>query len=388
VRILFSIDHLGYPDGSWHGRTTYFVNVLPQLVKAGHQVSACVLRVDHPAGKQLRDSGVEVTFLDAPRGRPQTIWRVASTARRKSIDVLHVVQRESTTVGRILRPVMRSAAMIMHVVDADPLTPFERQINRYLPQPDTALCVSRYVRATAINQYGVKEQNTRVLPNAINLAALKASSPDVRQCLRHEWGVPADALIVASISRFSVEKRLDTLIGMIPGVLAAVPNAVFVFAGTGANLPSCREQANRLGVSHAVRFLGHCSNIKDVLAASDASVMLCLIEAFGFAAVEALALGIPVVAYQAAGLAEMVVHGRTGLMARAGDDAAFEQSLIRLLSDRDLRCRLGAEARVDVRRFSIEKHVAELITIYEESLAARGVSGPRNVLTQQVKMRP
>lgn len=378
MHILFVGDHLGYSGGAWHGCTTYFVNVLPQLRKVGHTVGACLLRAHHPAAQQLRDAGINVTFFDARPGSVYTIRRLASRAVRERVDVLHAVQRESSALGRILKPVLWSTAIAMHVVDSDPLPRVERLLNRYLPQPDAALCVSRAVCPTAIHEYRVKKERLRVLHNGIDIPSLLPSAPDIRERLRREWDVPAGGLVIASTSRFGPEKRLDTLIGMIPGVLAVVPNAVFVFAGAGQELARCRELAARLGVTHAARFLGHRSDVKDVLTASDVAVMLCLIEAFGYAAVEALALGIPVVAYEAAGLAEVIVHERTGLLAQPGDDDMFREYLIRIVSEYDLRRRLSGGAREDAQRFSVHTHVAALERIYNDLLSGRGIR-PSNV---------
>ena len=98
---------------------------------------------------------------------------------------------------------------------------------------------------------------------------------------------------------------------MLPAVLVESPRTILVFAGLGEERERCRALTRELGMEHAVRFLGHRDDIADILAASDVEVMLCLEEAFGFSAVEALALGVPVMAYEAGGLAEIIAHGRT-----------------------------------------------------------------------------
>jgi len=258
----------------------------------------------------------------------------------------------------------------MHIVDSMPVPRIERCLNRLLPQPDVTLCVSSAVRSTAIHEYGVAERRVRVLHNAIDLAALKPSGPNTRERLRAEWNVPSDALVVASTSRFHSEKRLPVLIQMLPEILVESPRTVVVFAGFGEEFEPCRALSRTLGVDHAVRFLGHRNDIADILAASDVEVMLCLKEAFGFSAVEAFALGVPVVAYRAGGLAEIIVDGRTGLLADAQDDDAFRRNLVRLLQDTELRGRLSSGAREDARRFGAPAHAAALTQIYEQSLRA------------------
>lgn len=370
MNILFLLDHLGYAGGAWHGRTTYLVHVLPQLVVAGHDVAVCALRDEHPAAERLRSAGIEVTCLGERRRSLRSLMGVRARVARNGVDVLHVTQRESSTVGRMLRPFMPATALVMHVVDATPVPPLERQLNRLLPQPDVTLCVSSSVRPTAMHEHGIA-RGLRVLHNAVDLASLKPSAPDVRDKLRAEWGVPRDAPVIASTSRFHTEKRLEVLIKMLPAVLVESPRAVLVFAGVGDELERCRVLARELGVEHAVRFLGHRNDVADILAASDVEVMLCLEEAFGFSAVEALALGVPVVAYEAGGLAEVIVHERTGLLASPGDDNGFRRNLVRVLQDPGLRARLSAGAREDVVRFGVAAHAEALTRIYDQLVRAR-----------------
>ena len=371
MNVLFLLDHLGYAGGAWHGRTSYLVNVAPQLAAGGHKVAVCALRDEHPAADRLRQSGIEVTCLGAPRRSLRSLLQVGRQVGMKHVDVLHATQRESSTVARTLRPFMPETAVVMHIVDATPVPSVERNLNRLLPQPDVTLCVSSAVRPTAIHEYGVAEQRVQVLHNAINLESLKPSGPGARERLRAEWGVPHDALVIASTSRLHPEKRLTVLIKMLPAVLAECPNTVLVFAGAGEELEICRALTRDLQVEHAVRFIGHRNDVADVLAASDVEVMLCLEEAFGFSAVEALALGVPVLAYEAGGLAEIIVHGRTGLLADARDDDAFCGNLVRVLKNHELRERLSVGAREDAARFGVERHADALTHIYEHLLEAR-----------------
>jgi glycosyltransferase involved in cell wall biosynthesis len=382
MNILFLLDHLGYAGGAWHGRTAYLIHVLPQLMAAGHNVAVCALREEHPAAGRLRRAGIEVTCLGGRRVSLRSLIGVRNRVARDRIDILHATQRESSTVARILRPFMPGTATVMHIVDATPVPPIERRLNRLLPQPDVTLCVSRAVRPTAIHEYGAAEERVRVLHNAIDLASLTPSGPDVREKLRAEWGVPRDALVIASTSRFGPEKRLDVLVKMLPAVLVESPRTILVFAGLGEERERCRALTRDLGMEHAVRFLGHRDDIADILAASDVEVMLCLEEGFGFSAVEALALGVPVIAYDAGGLAEIIVDGRTGLLAKPSDDDGFRRNLVRVLQDSELRGRLGAGAREDAGRFGVKAHADALTRLYEQLLRASGKPRASDVLRQ------
>jgi glycosyltransferase involved in cell wall biosynthesis len=380
MRALFLIDHLGYAEGAWHGRTAYLTYVLPELRRLGCEVALCVLRGEHPAVAPLRQSGIEVECFDAPRRSLRSLLRIGARVREWEADVVHATQRESSTWARALAPFVRTTGIVTHVVDATPVPALERHLNRVLPQPDVTLCVSRAVRRTAVAEYRIQPQRVRVLHNGVRLAKLAPSGPGVRERLRAEWGIPPEAPVIVSASRLHPVKRLDVLLRMMPEVLARCPGAYLVFAGDGEKLMDYRELSRSLGVAGSVRFLRHRNDVPDVLAASDVAVMLCLEEAFGFAAVEAQAIGLPVVGYQSGGIPEVVIHERNGLLAPAGDDGAFRDELIRLLQDSGLRAKLGAAARNDVNRFDVVAHARALLQIYEELSSHRRVPA--------IEMRP
>ena len=363
MRILFICDHLGYSEGGWNGCMTYFRNVLLQLQQEGHTVALCVLRGEHQAQDALRAVGIPVTSLDAARASPVTLLYLMRKILREDLEIIHSAQRESSWHARVLGFLLGRPSVV-HIVDSQPVPLVQRIIDRAMPQPHVALCVSRAIRSFASDAYGIAPERVRVLHNALDVERIKPRVFDARDRLRRAWDVAADAPVVVSTSRFTAEKRLDALIRMIPEVLEKEPRARFILAGSGPDLEACQQLAERLGVMAAARFLGHRDDIPDVLAASDVAVMLCPREAFGYSALEAMASNLPVVAFKGTGLAEVVTDGVSGLLAPSSDDARFLANLLRLVSDEALRKALGARARIDARRFDVRFHTEALCRIY------------------------
>ena len=110
-----------------------------------------------------------------------------------------------------------------------------------------------------------------------------------------------------------------------------------------------------LNIAHRVRFLGYLPEVREVLGRTQLLVMPTVyFESFGIAAVEATAMGLPVVASRVGGLAEIVEDGRTGFLVKPGDAVELAGAVQRLMDSPDMRARMGqAGRRRAVEHFSL-----------------------------------
>ena len=109
------------------------------------------------------------------------------------------------------------------------------------------------------------------------------------------------------------------------------------------------------------------------LAAADIFVLPSRSEAFPNAVLEAMAAGLPIVASAVGGILELVEHGRTGLLAPAGDARALADRLMALMADPALGAAVGAAARAEAAsRYSFDRMVAAFDTLYRSELTRRG----------------
>ena len=124
-----------------------------------------------------------------------------------------------------------------------------------------------------------------------------------------------------------------------------LPTLELHIAGRGALESPLRELAHDLGLSDAVRFLGHVAPIQDEIARNMAVIVPSLGEGFGMVALEAMERGRPVVASAVGGLSEIVVDGETGLLVRPGDADALAAALVEIGRDPARSAALGAASR-------------------------------------------
>jgi glycosyltransferase involved in cell wall biosynthesis len=165
--------------------------------------------------------------------------------------------------------------------------------------------------------------------------------------------------VIGCVSRLSPGKGVED-------VLAAARSAIsqgaqLRIAGDGPERGKLEQHADDLGISDGVSFEGWISGAGEVAtfwSGCDVAIAApnALVESFGLSAVEAMACGKPVVATRAGGLAEVIVHGRTGLLAEPGDTAALAKDLLAYMNDDSLVASHGAAARIrceqryDIRR--------------------------------------
>lgn len=214
--------------------------------------------------------------------------------------------------------------------------------------------------AARLQQERVPAHRIAVIPNGLDLTRFTGVTPQRRG---------HTVIVVANLRR---EKGHDTLLRAAQRMLARHPETRFRLVGDGPQRAAITQQAQALGIAHAVDLLGYRADVVDLLASADISVVPSTSEAFPNAAVEAMAAGVPVVASAVGGLLELVHHEQNGLLVPPSDDVALASAMSHLLADSRLRTRLGATARADVfARYSFDRMVGSVNTLYLTELHRR-----------------
>ena len=164
--------------------------------------------------------------------------------------------------------------------------------------------------------------------------------------------------------------------GRVVEIFAAVRrhrDAELWLIGDGPELPSVLAAIDRTGLRDDVHVLGYRSDVGRLLAQCDLLLMSSLEESFCLAALEAMAAGLVVVGPAVGGLAELVGHGRTGLLYDRGDVAAAARMVQTVLGDDPARIGLRRAATEHARRFSVAAAVEAYLAIYSRALATTGL---------------
>ncbi|HTK40123.1 MAG TPA: glycosyltransferase family 4 protein [Gemmatimonadales bacterium] len=228
---------------------------------------------------------------------------------------------------------------------------------------DRYLAVSSHVARRLAESLRIPDRKIRVVHNGIDPAPFEMSwearpAADVNREPRQ----PS----VVTLARLSAQKGIDTLLT----AASQVPEARFFIVGDGSERAALEAQAQSLGVSDRVSFLGHRRDVPALLASADVFAFPSLFEGLPLSVLEAMAAAKPVVASRVGGTDEAVVDGVTGILVPPSDPAALAQAIRTVLADPQLAARLGGAGRARVHEaFTAQAMVRGVEAVYDELLA-------------------
>ncbi|WP_307835441.1 glycosyltransferase [Streptomyces adelaidensis] len=180
---------------------------------------------------------------------------------------------------------------------------------------------------------------------------------------------PRTEKAVISIGRLSDEKGVDMLLDTWSEVAPRHPDWVLKVYGSGEDEEILRKQCASLGLDDSVRWMGRTSDVPAALRGGSVFALSSRGEGFPLALMEAMAMGVPCVAFDCApGVHEIVRDGEDGLLVTPGNTGELARKLDLLLTDKSSRDRMGDTARENIRRYGTEEIVGrweELFTFLE-----------------------
>ncbi len=303
----------------------------------------------------------------------QTLSRLVSLMRRIKPHVVHTHTAKAGAVGRAAA-ILAGVPAIVHTYHGHVLrgyfspakTAVYRGIERSLAwRTDRLLAVTTRVRDELIALGVGKASQYRAVPLGFDLAPLLAAERR-RGELRAELGMGA-APLIGIVARLVPIKAHEVFLAAAAAVRQQVPAARFLVVGDGELRQTLEQQTAALGLTDAVRFLGWRADIDRLYADIDVVALTSRNEGSPVALIEAMAAGVPVVSTEVGGVADVVEHGVSGLLAPMDDAAGIATHILTLLADPVMRRTMGQHGRAKVAAtYDAGRLVSDIETLYED----------------------
>jgi len=246
------------------------------------------------------------------------------------------------------------------------------KVQRYwLDRVEAVIAMSRQIEQSLIAG-GVSASKVRTLYSGIDLSEKQHMHDG--QAIRQMIGIPNGAVLLGTVANLFPRKGYEVMLRALPAIVRAAPTVHYVIVGSDDSdyADRLKRLAHELKIADRVHIVGFQDPVQPFLASLDLYVHPALMEGFGIAVVEAMAMGKAVVATTTGGLPEVVAQGETGLLVPPGDVESLAATVVSLLQDRVRREQLGRNGSARAHEhFSLDAYVANVEHLYGQVLAAQ-----------------
>ncbi len=217
------------------------------------------------------------------------------------------------------------------------------------------------------HHFHLPSEKITIIPNAVDIS--KYQKKIDKESVKRRYGIESYERMVLFIGRLVPQKGVEYLVRAIPLILQQHRNVKFVIAGDGWSKDHLERLARSAGFGDKIRFLGFISDsdLTELTMSADVLVVPSVYEPFGIVALEGMAAGVPVVAANVGGLAEIIEHDRTGVLVYSKNFESIAWGVNRVLSDPGYSNWLVQNAKRKVREvYSWEAVAKKTIEVYEE----------------------
>ena len=319
--------------------------------------------------ERFRAAGLDTIALRADRLRPLVVLRLVRLIRDHGVRLVHSHGKGAGLHARLAArlagvPAVHTLHGLHYERYGAPARAVYLALERRLSAATRVVVnVSRAQEREGLALGLFTARQSRVILNGVDVAWLGAHALD-RWDARVALGLPQSVPVVGTAARFDEVKRLDLLLRA-----AAVPASTFAVAliGGGPEEPRLRRLAGELALGPRVMFAGEVPEAARLFPAFDVFAAPSRKEGLPLAVVEAMALGLPVIASDIPAHRETLGAASGGLV--AGTAEALAARLAAVLADADLSARLGAENRTRARsEFDVRDMLTALEAVYREVL--------------------
>lgn len=287
----------------------------------------------------------------------------------KSHDVT-LAHANSLVAGLLLTSQRMGVPMVWHARDLRAPESVVRQVGRKV---QAIIAISTAVQDWV--QSLVPGAQVQVVYNA--LSAADRHIVRSRPRLREDWEMGPETPLLGCAGQLVPWKRQELFLRAGAEVIQQVPTARLVIIGTDLFRESVKyldklyQLAEQLGIADHVLWTGHCDDMPSCLAALDVLLHTAEREPLGRVILEAMAVGVPPVAFADAGPAELIEDGVSGLLVPENDVEALAEAAVRILRDHELALQLHDGALTRAAQFTAAEKAAQVVAIYRELLARR-----------------
>lgn len=348
------------------GAETKLLELVSHMDQHRFETIVCSLGLGDRLVREVQKLGVRVVnFPRRSRFDLRLVLDVARLIRSERIDVVMSTLFYADVVAALAGALNPQCSVISWETISAPEWLVWRRLLAYRAAMhfcDRVVSVSEATAKWLVEQRGLSRRKIVVIPYGVNLEVYRYGKDDQ---VRQELGLHKDIPVVGVVARLHPQKGHRFLIKAATQIVTEHPQVKFVLVGDGVLRSELENRVDRDGLKDHFLFLGFRRDVHRIMRAFDLFVLPSLYEGLPNVVLEAMAVGLPVVATAVDGTPELVVDGETGYLVPPADPQALAERICALLYDRRRATDFGSQGRRRVEaNFSLEKQVQRFQNLY------------------------
>lgn len=246
------------------------------------------------------------------------------------------------------------------LVGKDPC--FEPVIRYSIEESDAVTAVSNSLKNDTQSIFKIKNE-IHVIPNFIDLTEYENTSI-MHKCHRQYYS-PKGEKIIVHVSNFRAVKRVDDVLRVFDKIRKRIPSKL-ILIGDGPERSNIEKLCRELNTCNDIHSVGKIIDPKELLCIGDLFILPSETESFGLAALEAMAMKIPVISSNTGGLPEVNLHGVTGYLSNVGDVDEMAENAISILKDDVILNQFKQQAFQHAKKYDIKNIIPQYETLYQQ----------------------
>lgn len=309
--------------------------------------------------ERIAASGIPVIHLPS-------ITSIIKFIKEKEIQILHTHLYRANIYGRIAGKISKVKYIISSQRSIDSWKekkPYYIWLDRFTAKFCNKIIVNSYAaKNILIKREKIPAEKIVVVYNGINVSKLQVSTP--KEIIKAQLNIPYNLSVVICITRLHLEKGVDLIPKIAKEVLLRNKKILFLIVGDGPERKNLQSAIYKLQLQNNIILTGWRDDIPEILNITDVFLLCSREESFPQSVLEAMAVGIPVVAADVGGVKELVIDGECGFLVKNPDE--YSQKIIELLKNEQLRNSFSIKAKQIAKQFTIENMVNQIDTLYSQ----------------------
>jgi glycosyltransferase involved in cell wall biosynthesis len=359
---------------SWGGLEMTVIQMAEMLQSRGHEVSLLCI-----AGSTLEKKANEAavpTVNIFGKSIFNSIKRLTSLLNSGNYDIIHTHLSHDLWVIVPALKLAGASQRVKLILTKHMASGVSKKdiFHRFLyKRVNKIVAVSAFIESNVLKTCPVNESKITIIPDAVSINLFSTSKFD-KKITKNEFNIDDKTFVVGIIGRMTPGKGHEDFLNAAKKIKENSKQPVkFLIVGKASYGEEkyeneLRNLSVKLGLTGDVLFAGYREDIPRVLSAVDVLAFPSHEESFGIALIEAMAMGTPIVASNNAGVVDIVLNGKTGILIPPKDPESLANAIIGLIGNSGLRRKLGEEGTKRVQEtFNIDKTIKELEKTYKES---------------------